>query len=180
MAERWYVDAVTLEHFASLGRLSLLIQFLTSFAPPYWTRAVHNEVLAGFERNEACSEILASSALASPVDIAPEHMGDVFQTQIALGGGGDSGLDHLGEAECIVLADLEHCGVITDDNAAYDLVERRFGPQRIHDTIDVLRDLVRAGRIDPSEAKLLADSIRNTGRHLRRTHPMTLLAEYFE
>lgn len=100
--------------------------------------------------------------------------------QIALGGGGDSGLDHLGEAECIVLADLEHCGVITDDNAAYDLVERRLGPERVHDSIDVLRASVRAGRIDASEARLLADAIRNTGRHLRRIHPMTLLSDYFE
>lgn len=179
MAERWYVDAVTLEHFAYVGRLSVLIDFLTTFDPPYWTRAVHSEVLAGFEGNPGCSDILASSALAGPVDISPEHIVDVFRMQIALGGGGVSGLDHLGEAECIVLADLAHCGVITDDNAAYDLVERRLGPERVHDTIDVLRASVRAGRIDASEAKQLADGIRNVGRHLRRVHPMTLLSDYF-
>lgn len=180
MGERWYVDAVTLQHFACTGRLSTLLDFLCTFDPPYWTRAVHSEVLAGFESNEGCADILASSALAGPVDISPEHMLDVFQMQIALGGGGDSGLEHLGEAECIVLADLEHCGVVTDDNAAYDLIEKRLGSERAHDTVDVLRACVRAGRIEASEAKLLADSIRNTGRHLRRSHPMTLLSDYFE
>ncbi|MFC9687261.1 hypothetical protein ACFTSF_01875 [Kribbella sp. NPDC056951] len=180
MAERWYADTVTLQHFAHAGRLSVLVNYLITFDPPYWTRAVHSEVLAGYESNEACRDILASSTLASPADIPPEHLVAVFQTQIALGGGGVSGLDHLGEAECIVLADVEHCGVITDDNAAYDLVSRRLGPERAQDTIDVLRASVRAGRIDASEAKQVADGIRNTGRHLRRIHPMTLLSSYFE
>ncbi|TCC20726.1 hypothetical protein [Kribbella speibonae] len=180
MAERWYADTVTLKHFAHVGRLSVLTDFMTSFDPPYWTRAVHSEVLAGYESNESCRDILASSALASPADIPPEHLVDVFQTQIALGGGGVSGLEHLGEAECIVLADVEHCGVITDDNDAYDLISRRLGPERAQDTIDVLRASVRAGRIDASEAKQIADGIRNAGRHLRRVHRMTLLSNYFE
>lgn len=180
MAERWYVDAVTLEHFASVGRLSVLLDFLTAFEPPYWTRAVHSEILAGFQRNASCAEILASPALGAPADVLPEHLTSVFQTQVALGGGGDSGIDHLGESECLVLADLEHCGVITDDNSAYDLITKRLGPERVHDTVEVLRACVRAGRIDAFEAKQIADDIRNIGRHLRRVHPMTLLGDYFD
>jgi hypothetical protein len=180
LAERWYVDAVTLEHFANVGRLGVLTDFLAAFDPPYWTQAVRSEVLAGYASNEACRDILASSALAGPADIPPELLVDVFQTQIALGGGGSSGEEHLGEAECMVLADLEHAGVVTDDNDAYDLVERRLGPERAHDTIDVLRAAVRVGRIDTSEAKQLADGVRNLGRHLRRVHPPTLLSDYFE
>lgn len=179
MSERWYVDAVTLQHFACAGRLSVLLDFLCNFDPPYWTRAVHSEVLAGLATNEGCGDILSSRTLGRPVDVSPEHLHDVFRMQIALGGGGGSGLEHLGEAESIVLADLEHCGVITDDNAAYDLVERRLGPQRVCDTIDVLRAPVRAGRIDAADAKLLAEAIRNLGRHLRRIHPTTLLSDYF-
>lgn len=180
MAERWYVDAVTLRHFADVGRLDVLTDYLTTFDAPYWPEAVRSEILAGFGQHEGCAVILGSSTLGQPAEISPDDLSEVFRIQIALGGGGDSGVEHLGESECIVLADREHCGVITDDNAAYDLVARRLGPERARDTVDVLRASVLAGRITASEARLLADAIRNLDRHLRRVHPKTLPSDYFD
>lgn len=173
------VDSVTLRHFGSIGRLSLLVGFLRSTEPPYWTSAVHSEVLAGFD-NEACQEVLGCADLGSPMNVAPEDLRDVLYAQVALGGGGPSAVEHLGEAECLVLADRRNCGVVTDDNAAHFMIERQLGPERVHDTVDVLRWCVRHHLIDAWEAKVAADAIRNNGRHLRRVHPSTVTAEYFE
>lgn len=77
------------------------------------------------------------------------------------------------------MAEEFHCGVITDDNSAYDLAAKRLGPARVHDTVDVLRALVRSGSLQPAEAKMHADAIVNNGRHLRRAHPRTVLDDYF-
>jgi hypothetical protein len=176
---QWFTDAVTLQHFGSIGRLSFLCEFLTAGDPPYWTTAVRDEVLAGMATSEACREVLACADLGSPHVVPAALLSAVFRTQIALGGGGASGDEHLGEAECIVMAEHFQCGVITDDNAAYDLAEKRLGSARAHDTVDVLRSLVRSGSITPGEAKMHADAIVNNGRHLRRIHPRTVFDDYF-
>jgi len=102
-----------------------------------------------------------------------------MRVQIELDGGGDAGEDHLGEAENIVLAEELSGGVIIDDNSAYDLINKRLGSARVHDTIHVLRALVHAGVNDASEAKRLVDAIRNNGRHLWRVHPRTITEDYF-
>jgi hypothetical protein len=177
VAPRWFVDAVTLQHFGSIGLLSVLCEFLRTGNPPYWTKAVQSEVLAGMSTSQACREVLSCPDLGSPHEVT--MLKKVFRAQIELGGGGDSGDEHLGEAECIVMAEHFNCGVITDDNAAYDLAEKRLGYARVHDTVDVLRALVRSGSLRPSEAKMHADAIVNNGRHLRRIHPRTVFDDYF-
>ena len=176
----WLVDAVTLEHFASAGRLSHLCLFLQGSDEPYWTEGVRGEVLAGYDASEACREVLNCRELGSPAVIPDELAPKVVRAQIRLGGGGVVGEDHLGEAESFVLADTLGSGVITDDNSAFDFVEKRLGSARAHDTVEVLRALVRAGAIDTGEAKLVADAIRNNDRHLRRNHPPTLTVDYFK
>jgi len=179
VGQRWFADAVTLQHFGSIGRLSHLCEFLTAGSPPYWTVAVRDEVLAGMNTSEACREVLACADLGSPQVVPATLLSAVFRTQVALGGGGASGDEHLGEAECIVMAEHFQCGVITDDNAAYDLAEKRLGSARVHDTVEVLRALVRSRSLLSSEAKMHADAIVNNGRHLRRTHPSTIFESYF-
>ncbi|PZS16023.1 MAG: hypothetical protein DLM57_11520 [Pseudonocardiales bacterium] len=174
------MDAVSLQHFGSIGRLSILCLFLAEGSPPYWTSAVHSEVLAGMNSSEACRDVLACPDLGRPHEVPMTMLKAVFRTQIALGGGGDTGDEHLGEAESIVMAEHFHCGVITDDNAAYDLAEKRLGSARVYDTVDVLTTLVRSGSLPAAEAKMHADAIVNNGRHLRRVHPRTIFEDYFE
>lgn len=159
--------------------MSFLVGFLQPHDPPYWTRSVHSEVLAGID-NQACKEVLACSDLGSPEDVSIEDLREVMYAQIALGGGGLSGVDHLGEAESLVLADRHNCGVVTDDNAAHFMIESRLGPERVHDTVDVLRWCVKNAQINAWEAKAAVDAIRNNGRHIRRIHPNTVTADYFE
>jgi hypothetical protein len=68
---------------------------------------------------------------------------------------------------------------ITDDAEAFAFAERRFGSNRVLDTIELLRESVAADELEPSEAKQVADAIRNSGRHLRAGHPPTLTSQYF-
>jgi hypothetical protein len=178
MAPPWLVDAVTLQHFGSIERLSVLCQFLQPSDGPRWTDQVWSEILASYHRSEACRNVLACRDLGQPAAVA-DLLVQVMRIQVELGGGGISGVDHLGEAECIAVAEQLGGGVVTDDNSAYDLIDKRLGSARVRDTIDVLRDLVRTGELDASDAKLLADAIRNNGRHLRRVHPITLTSSYF-
>jgi len=156
----------------------VLESFLANYPGPFWTDAVRSEILENIG-DEPCNEILAASFLGTPVVVGTGDLLDVFRIQVALGGSAKDPKQHLGEAECIALADKDHGGIITDDNAAYDFVERRLGTNRVIDTIEVLRASVANGDIEPSQAQQIADAVRNSGRSLRREHPTTLTAEYF-
>ena len=173
------VDAVSLQHFGAIGRMSLMLAFLRVFEAPHWTHAVRSEILAGID-HEACAAVLSCAELGPPLEVPSHDLGEVMRLQVSLGGGGASGTDHLGEAETLVMADRRHCGVITDDNSAHAMFERRLGPERVHDSVDVLRWCVAAGLLTPGEAKAEADAIRNVGRHLRRVHPSTFRNSDFE
>lgn len=87
---------------------------------------------------------------------------------------------HAGEAECLHFARKLDGMVVTDDNIAYDTVRRSLGVTRVQDTIDILRDAVVMADITEAEAFLIANTIRNSGRHLRRCHPATLPQDYFK
>lgn len=174
----WLVDSVTLQHFGAVDSLSVLQGFLDGSEPPYWTDAVKSEVLAGLGIPR-CDAVLSAAWLGVTAEVPSSEIAEIFKIQIALGGGGESGLDHLGEAESIHLADKTHGGVITDDNNAHDFVVRKFGPSRAMDTIGVLRGCVKAGSMDPHEAKLLADAMTNAGRHFLAVHPKTLVIDDF-
>lgn len=179
MSQGWLCDAVTLQHFASVGRLSLLCSFLGQGNPPYWTAGVRDEVLAAYQTSEPCREILGSPELGTPKVLDGDLRSRVARAQVRLGASRISLEDHLGEAESYVLADELGYGVITDDNSAHDLIGKRLGSARVLDTVEVLRMLVRRGDIDAHEATLIANAIRNNGRHLLRAHPPTLTEKYF-
>jgi hypothetical protein len=174
-------DGVTLRHFGAIEQLSLLAARVKGYPLPRWTRAVRSEVLAGLGRPD-CDAVLGASFLGLPFEVAYADLGAVFRLQVALRGGPsdhDSSRD-LGEAESIFVADQLNGAFITDDAAAYDFARRRLGSSRVFDTVDLLREAVRLGDLESSEAQHVADAIRNTGRYLRGVHPATWSASYFE
>ncbi len=149
---------------------------------PRWTETVRSEVLAGIGRPE-CDAVLAAAFLGQPYEVSTGDLFEVFTLQVALRDPTDDEHDparDLGEAETIFAADRLNGEFVTDDGAAYDFARRRLGPNRVFDTVDLLREVVAHGDITSYEAKLVADAIRSSGRHLRRVHPTTLIAAYFE
>jgi hypothetical protein len=177
------VDGVTLRHFGVIDRMSLLGARLAGFPEPRWTEVVRSEVLAGLGRPE-CDAVLAATFLGQPfAAVTPSQQASVFRLRIAIRGASDADDDDpdrdLGEAESIYAAEMFNGVFITDDSSAYDFARQRFGPNRVMDTVDLLREAVGCGEMPPSEAQHVADAIRNSGRHLRWVHPPTFTAEYF-
>jgi len=177
-AEPRLVDAVTLRHFGAVHRMDVLEARLQGYSHPRWTEAIQDEILRYIDEDD-CATVLASGFLGTPYHIPDEAFAEVFRLQIALGGGTDA-LQNLGEAEAYWVADHKNGTLITDDYAAFDLAVKNLGSNRVMDTIDILREAVRAEDLDPSEAQHIADAIRNSGRHLRAGHPPTLTADYFD
>ena len=174
---------MTLRNFGAIDRMSLLEARLAGFPEPRWTEVVRSEVLAGLDQPE-CAAVLASAFLGQPHETAASEQAAVFRLRIAIRGAShdeddDPGRD-LGEAESIYAVDKLNGMFITDDSSAYDFARQKFGPNRVMDTVDLLREAVACGDLSPSEAQHVADAIRNSGRHLRWVHPPTLTAEYFE
>lgn len=127
-----------------------------------------------------CDVVLSAAFLGLPHEIPLAALPEIYRIQVALSSGRrPAGAQHLGEAEGIYLADKLNGEFVTDDNAAYDLAVKRLGPARVLDTVDLLRECVKHREMTASEAQHVADAIRNSGRSLRRVHPFTLTAEYF-
>jgi hypothetical protein len=173
------IDSVTLRHFGITEHLAALEHVVLAYPLPYWTDAVRSEILAGIGRPD-CDNVLAASFLGTPHRISTTDLAEVMKIRIALSDGKGPPNEHLGEAESIFLADKFHGAFITDDRAAYELASRRLGHCRALDTVDLLRETVATGYFNSSEAQQVADAIRNSGRKLRRGHPPTFTAEYFE
>jgi hypothetical protein len=133
--------------------------------------------------NPECAAVLASSFLGQPFEASLSEQAAVFRLRTAIRGASDDEDDDpsrdLGEAESIYAADKFHGVFITDDSSAYDFARKKFGANRVMDTVDLLREAVACGELSPSEAQHVADAIRNSGRHLRWVHPSTLTADYF-
>lgn len=173
------LDAVTLRHFGCIESMSILESRTTDRPHPRWTFAVREEIWAGMGRHD-CDVVLSSAFLGPPHQVPMAEFVEVYRLQVALSSGRQpAGAQHLGEAEGIYAADKLNGEFITDDNAAYDLAVKRLGPARVLDTVDLLRECVRHGEMTASETQHVADAIRNSGRSLRRVHPLTLTADYF-
>jgi hypothetical protein len=179
MSEPRLIDAVTLRNFGIVEQLSVIEAVQAVYPPPYWTEAVRSEILAGIGRPD-CDNVLATSFLGTPHKIEAVDLPEVLRMQIALNYGITNRTAHLGEAESIRAADRLNGTFVTDDYAAYDFARRRLGHCRVYDTVELLRESVSIGHLTTSEARLLADAIRNTGRRLRRGHPATFTPNYFE
>jgi predicted nucleic acid-binding protein len=173
------LDAVTLRHFGVTEHMGVLKHLLSACPAPYWTDAVRGEILAGIGQPD-CNNVLSASFLGRPHQILIADMVEVMRIRIALSDRKSRPAEHLGEAESIFLADKLNGSFITDDFAAYELASRRLGDCRVLDTVDLLRETVVTGYFTASEAQQVADAIRNNGRRLRRGHPLTFTAKYFE
>ena len=179
MAEPRLVDTVTLRHFGVVDRMDILEARLVGYDHPSWTDAVRSELLR-HEAEDGCQRVLESSFLGSPKDdFSAVELAEVFRIRRALSLDDSDSQLHLGEAECIWSADRLNGTFITDDAEAFAFAERKFGDNRVLDSIDLLRESVAAAEITAYEAKQVADAIRNSGRHLRTGHPPTITLDYF-
>lgn len=176
------LDGVTLRHFGAIESLALIDARVVRCYGPRWTEAVRSEILAGMDQPE-CANVLAAAFLGTPIEIAVGDMAEVFRLRSRLSNPRDDTqlgpLRNLGEAESIFVADQLHGSFVTDDGPAHDFAVKCLGPNRVLDTVDLLREAVAKGELEPSEAQQAADAIRNSGRHLRRCHPSTFTAAYF-
>lgn len=176
------IDSVTLRHFGAIERLSFLEARVVGFPTPRWTDTVRSEIWSGMQQPD-CAAVLEARFLGPPYEVCQDDLYGVLRLQVALNddaarAGED--LRDLGEAESIYVADKLNGAFITDDAAAYDFARRMLGSNRVLDTVDLLREAVGDGELSSSEAQHIADAIRNTGRHLRRVHPLTWAAVYFD
>jgi len=172
-------DACSLQNFGAIGRLDLLRRRHGHIDPPRWTETVADEVAAG-AGTAACDVILADSWLGVPIQPSSADQKRIFELQIGLNEGVRPATKHLGEAESLHFADRLGGTLVTDDNGAYDFAFRMLGVGRVRDTVDVLRESVAQGELLASEAHLVANAMRNSGRSLRRIHPPTLPTTYFD
>lgn len=181
MAGEVLYDAVTLLHFATVGRLDILETRHGHLNAPRWTMAVHDELEAGANQGLTPNQdILAAAWLGAPIAPTTAELSGVFALHVGLNDGRRPPVSHAGEAESIYLAEQLGASFATDDNAAYDFGERRLGVGRVLDTVTVLRDAVAMDELGARDALAIAAAIRSAGRHLRRTHSQVLIVSDFD
>lgn len=174
-------DAVTLRHFAAAEELDLFRALHQGLPPPRWTQAVADEIARCAAVGESeCVTVQECAWLGQPH--LPVELVDLVAIQrlrIALSGGPSDPARHIGEAETLHVAAKLGAAIATDDGPAYDFASRRLGPDRVRDTIDLLREAVRRHVRTSDQAAALAARIADAGRHLRRPHPPYPEADYF-
>ena len=167
-------DTVTLRHFAAAESLDVLAALHGGRREPRWTEGVRNELMSAATRGEPhCSDVLSETWLGNPaIPTGPAELSAIIRLQVGLDEGRRPPRGHRGEAECIFFAEKHNGEFVTDDNAAYDFARRRptLGPQRVLDSIDVLRSAVTSGKITGEDAAEIADDVENAGRSFRPEH----------
>jgi hypothetical protein len=165
-------DTVTLRHFAAVGRLDLCATFCTTHDSPRWAEGVQGEIRAAAATEAHCQAILAAGWLGEPASVDTKGMTELIDLHTALNEGRRPPIDHLGEAESMLIAESTDGIFATDDNAAYDFAKNRssLGPGRVIDTVEILQVLVADGDLTPRDAADVANAMAAAGRHLRRVH----------
>jgi hypothetical protein len=172
-------DAVTLRHFAAVGRLDILEERHAFRPGPHWTEAVHDEIVEAATLGlPGCHAILAASWLGEPLAPSANDLRPVLATQIGLNDGRRPPTQHAGEAESIYFADKLGGIFATDDNAAFEFAATRIGVARVVDTVGILREAVAMGEVTGRDAVATAEAIRAAGRQLRRLHPHPITEAY--
>lgn len=174
-------DAVTLRHFAVAEELELCRILHDDRPPPRWTQAVADEIDRGAAvGGDGCMAVQAFTWLGAPfTDFDLQDVAEIQRLRIGLSGGPSDRARHAGEAESLHVAEKLGGSIATDDGPAYDFAVRRLGPDRVRDTVDILREAVRRGERTRDEAAAIAALITDSGRHLRRPHPRYPDPEYF-
>lgn len=179
-------DSVTLRHFAVISRLDLLESCHGTCDEPRWTAAVKNEITASASfGNAECHSLLETSWLGEAVAPSSGDLKAITHLKIALGNAGyeeeDKAVEskNTGEAESIQIAHrLGYC-FTTDDNEAYRVARGRLGPDRVFDTVHLLRLAVANGDLRIPDAIEVANRIRTADRFLRREYERLLTPDDF-
>ena len=176
-------DAVTLRHFAAVGRLDILWACHAHRPEPRWTEHIHAEIESAMLAGETyCSDILDETWLGDPVAPSVAELGHVYRLQVGLNAGMQPPEGDRGEAEGIYIAEKLGGQFATDDNNAYDFARRRssLGPGRVIDSVQILRSAVANGDISATEACNIANAIEDAGRSLRPVHRRARGPNYFD
>lgn len=174
-------DAVTLRHFAVAEELPLLQLLHDELPGPRWTQAVDHEIRRGAELGlDDCAAVQAFVWLGLSYE-APDltDLIGIQQLRAALSKPGDL-TGNVGEAETLWVAEKLGAAMVTDDAAAHEFALRRLGPERVFDTIDLLRAAVGRGLRNAQEASEIAARVSDAERHLRYVHPEYPEPSYFE
>ena len=176
-------DAVTLRHFAVVGRLDVLQTCHGHRPEPRWTEGIHTEIKsAQHEVDSHCADILRATWLGPPAEVTAAELADVYRLQVGLNDGRQPPTGHRGEAEAIYFAEKLNGQVATDDNGAYEFARRRssLGPGKVIDSIHILRTVVANGDLTASEADRIANAMEDAGRSFRPIHRGPKGADYFD
>jgi predicted nucleic acid-binding protein len=165
-------DAVTLRHFAAVGKLDVCERTYGALTGPRVCRTVYDEITRHATAGSVeCVALLSCGWLGHPIAPSAEDLKQVFRLLTALHGGVHVHGTDTGEAESICLAEKHGGSFATDDNAAYDFAARRLGPNRVTDSVGILRAAVAIDAITAADAVAVVREIRTAGRFLRRVHP---------
>lgn len=175
-------DACSLCNFGAVDAVELCARQHGHLPVPRWVEQVREEIIAGREKGAPeCEPVLRAEWLGAP--IVPE-LGDlaaIFRLQIGCNAGArPAGTRHLGEAQSLYFAQKLDAAFVTDDNGAHAFAVRRIGPDRVMDTVDILRNAVSAGDVTAQEACELAHGMIQKGRRLRHVHRGRLRPAYFQ
>lgn len=176
-------DAVTLRHFAAVGRMDVLEACHGHRPEPRWTERIRLEIKSAIPKGETyCSDILDETWLGEPVAPSVAELKDVLHLQVGLNDGKYPPEGDDGEAEGIYFAETLGGQFATDDNNAYDFARRRqsLGPGRVIDSVQILRTAVSNGDISKTEACNIANAIEDAGRSLRPVHRRARGPDYFD
>jgi len=175
-------DAVTLNHFGSVGRMDVLQTRHEHCDMPLWTRAVAEEIEKGaIQGHRHCKVVMDARWLGKPAEIHSRDQGEYYRILVGLSDGQGPPTKHKGEAESIFVAEHNGGTFLTDDSGAYDFAERRpkLAIGKVRDSIDVLRSAVAMGELSKEDACDLALQIESNGRYFRGEHRGRITPNYF-
>lgn len=181
MADPVLHDAVTLNHFGSVGRLDILQTRHKDHEMPRWAEAVCEEIKEGAQRHLYCQRVLEADWLGDPATISQSENTKFFHLWIGLNDGQRPPTKHRGEAESIFVAERCHGIFLTDDSEAYAFAKKRpgLGSGRVKDSVDVLRTAVSMDELTAQEATDIALQIEANERYFRKEHQGKISAKYF-
>src|ERR1039457_1204121 len=166
-------DAVTLRHFGVCHRLDICESLHAGLPSPHWTEEVQREIHeAALHGHVGSVDVAQATWLGSPVVPTLEDQKYIYAIQVMLNLGPGPAVGNRGESESIYFAAKYEGIFLTDDNSAYQFAAKRLGPDRVVDTVDVLRQAQSQKLITAGEAVGIAVAIRTAGRFLRRVHPL--------
>lgn len=168
MAAALFPDNTVLCNFASIGRVSLLRDWLRGRGR--WTDGVELEARKSAEHLPHLHEVFIDGWLGEAIEPTPEEEARIRSIRrVVFGGTEDAPLEHLGEATTCHLirtrSEFSDAWWITDDRAAYDYAKRQT--IIVRDTCDIFSDLIAEGELTPDNAFALLTAMSERDRGVR-------------